>query len=280
MSIHDKGIIVYLNISTWTARKFDPKVTKAIEDRYYANNSGRYNKILIATEYMAKIQKIVSAVRKYHYDNTLPWLDNGGRLLPTANYFDYVKAIDVFNNQFIQEVRKFLAAYPDYVTEAQQRLNGMYSPDDYPPVSLLAEKFRLLLQKCPIPADFRVNLNDSEVESIREEYRQQLEHMTREANRELWLRLHTVIDHMLDKLSDADAKFKNSLVDNVSKLCDLVPKLNVSADPQLEGIVAEVRQKLAGLAPEELRINPGLRSQTALEAQRIMDKLQHYMPAA
>jgi hypothetical protein len=280
MSIHDKGMIVQLNISTWTARKFDPKVTKAIEDTYYANNSGRYNKILIATEYMSNIQKIVSAARKYHYDNTLPWLDNGGRLLPTANYFDYVMAMDVYNNKFIQEVRKFIAAYPDYVNEAQQRLNGMFCPEDYPPDFQLQEKFKLQVQKSPIPDDFRVNLNADEVENIREEYQQQMQELTRDANLELWQRLQKVLDHMLEKLSDTDAKFKNSLVDNVSRLCDLLPKLNICSDSELTDIVDEVRGKLAGLAPEELRANPELRSQAANETKRIMNKLKHYMPAA
>ncbi|MCK9331644.1 MAG: hypothetical protein M0Q19_00535 [Candidatus Cloacimonetes bacterium] len=280
MNIHDKALLVQLNISTWSARKFDAEVTKAIEETYYANNSGRYNKILIATEHMAKIHKIVSAARKYHYENTLPWLDNGGRLLPTTNYFDYVMAMEVFSNKFFREVRKFITAYPDYVQEAQKRLNGMFCSDDYPPEYQLGEKFKMQIQKSPIPDDYRVKLNEDEIQSIREDYQQQLQELTRAANLELWQRLQKVLDHMLEKLSDADAKFKNSLVDNVSKICDLVPRLNISSDDQLRDIVDEVRQRLAGLAPASLRNNPELRTQAAQETQRIMAKLKHYMPAA
>ena len=107
-----------------------------------------------------------------------------------------------------------------------------------------------------------------------------MQELTRDANLELWQRLQKVLDHMLEKLSDTDAKFKNSLVDNVSRLCDLLPKLNICSDSELTDIVDEVRGKLAGLAPEELRANPELRSQAANETKRIMNKLKHYMPAA
>src|SRR5690554_1217161 len=127
MSIQSKGMIVYLNISNWTARKFDPRITKEVEDNYNAINSGRYNKILIATEYLGNIQKIVSSARKYHYENTLPWYDNGGRLLPAANYFDYVNKMDGFRSLFEREVAKFIQMYPDYKAEARNRLNGMFS---------------------------------------------------------------------------------------------------------------------------------------------------------
>jgi hypothetical protein len=280
MKIQDKGMIAYLNISTWTARKFDPRVTREIEASYAASNSGRYNKILIATEYLANIQKIASAARKYHYENTLPWFDNGGRLLPAANYFVYVQKIDEYRNEFVREVDKFLALYPGYKEEARSRLNGMFAGEDYPEPDALKGKYRLGIQLHPIPDadDFRVTLNEEDVEAIREAYRQQLENSVAEANKELWSGLYEVVGHMLERLSTADARFKNSLVENVRDICELMPRLNVSGDEQLNAMVAEVQETLAGLSPDALRRNAELRGQTATQARRIMDKMQHYQP--
>lgn len=280
MKIQHKGMIAYLNISTWTARKFDARVTREIEASYAASNTGRYNKILIATEYLANIQKIASAARKYHYENTLPWFDNGGRMLPAANYFSYVQKIDELRNEFTQEVYKFLNLYPGYKDEAQTRLNGMFAEEDYPDPDKLTGKYSLAIQLQPIPDadDFRVSLNEEDVEAIREAYRLQLEKSIGEANKELWSRLYEVVGHMLERLSSADAKFKNSLVENVRDLCALMPKLNITEDEHLNAIVAEVQQTLARLSPDALRKNAELRGQTASQARKILDKMQHYIP--
>lgn len=280
MKIQHKGMIAYLNISTWTARKFDARVTREIEASYAASNSGRYNKILIATEYLANIQKIASAARKYHYENTLPWFDNGGRMLPAANYFGYVQKIDEFRNEYFQEVSKFLNLYPGYKDEARQRLNGMFAEEDYPELDQLKGKYGMAIQLQPIPDadDFRVSLNEDDVEAIRDAYRQQLEKSMAEANKELWERLYEVVGHLLERLATADAKFKNSLVENIRELCELMPKLNITDDENLNAMVAEVQQTLAGLSPDALRKNPDLRGQAASQARKILDKMQHYVP--
>jgi len=280
MKIQHKGMIAYLNISTWTARKFDARITREIEASYAASNSGRYNKILIATEYLANIQKIASAARKYHYENTLPWFDNGGRMLPAANYFGYVQKIDEFRNEYFQEVTKFLNLYPGYKDEARQRLNGMFAEEDYPDLEQLKGKYGLAIQLQPIPDadDFRVSLNEDDVEAIRDAYRLQLEKSMAEANKELWERLYEVVGHLLERLATADSKFKNSLVENIRELCELMPKLNISDDEHLNAVVAEVQQTLARLSPDDLRKNQELRGHAAAQARKILDKMQHYVP--
>ncbi|MDA3813714.1 MAG: hypothetical protein PF570_05610, partial [Candidatus Cloacimonetes bacterium] len=112
MSLNDKAMLVYLNISIWTARKYDKKISTEVENKYGADEAGRYNKILIAKKNLSNIQKIISSARAFHYENTLPWSDNGGRLLPSANYFGYVKAIQCFKDDFEREVINFLRVYP------------------------------------------------------------------------------------------------------------------------------------------------------------------------
>ena len=107
-----KKMLVYLNISFWAARKYDRKISQEIENQYNADDAGRYNKILIAKEHLANIQKIISAARTFHYENTLPWSDNGGRLLPSTNYFAYVKAIQCYKDDFEREVSNFIRVYP------------------------------------------------------------------------------------------------------------------------------------------------------------------------
>jgi len=282
MSLNEKAMLVHLNISFWTARKYDRKISREIELQYNADEAGRYNKILIANEYLANIRKMISAARTFHYENTLPWNDNGGRLLPAANYFNYVKAMQNLQADFDRETANFIRVYPDLKNEAKLRLNGMFDEEDYPDISTLRTKYAFSSQVTPVPEadDFRVKLNDSEVDSIKQSIERQVQNSTREAMNDLWNRLYRVVNHMAERLADPENKFKNSLVDNIVDLCDLLPRLNITSDPKLEKALLEVRQKLTAYDSQTLRDSNDIRSQTALEAQKILDKMKHYLPAA
>ncbi len=278
MAIQDKAMLVHLNISTWTARKFDPKVTKEIEDNYNANDSGRYNKILIAGEHLAKIQKIASAARVYHYEHTLAWNDNGGRLLSADIYFDYVSAMDKFQNELTTQVSRFINMYPTYIEEAKSRLKGMFSEEDYPSLEDLRQKYKFTVSFNPVPdaQDLRIQLNQLEKESIRQSIMEQVDNSTKTAMTDIWNRLHGVVEHMIERLSDADNKFKNSLVDNIKELCEILPKLNVAGDERLTEAIKEINDKLANLEPDNLRKDKQLRSQAVTHAKEILEKMKHY----
>ncbi|MDP8267515.1 MAG: hypothetical protein P9L97_02185 [Candidatus Tenebribacter davisii] len=282
MSLNEKAMLVYLNIGFWTARKYDKKISQEIEAQYNTDDAGRYNKILIAKEHLANIQKTISAARTFHYDNTLPWSDQGGRLLPSANYFNYVKSIQSFKDDFEREVTNFLKVYPSLKDEAKQRLNGMFDEEDYPDAATLETKFAIKSMILPVPEadDFRVNLTDDEVDSIRTSIREQVQDSTQAGMKDLWQRLFKVVDHMVERLSDPDNKFKNTLVENITDLCDLLPKLNITADPELNDAVEEIKAKLTVNDSQTLRDNDVARSNTAAEAQKIMNKMRHYQTAA
>lgn len=278
MFLTENTMLIYLNISTWTARKYDKKISREIEDQYHADDAGRYNKILIAKEHLSNIQKIISATRTFHYDNTLPWSDNGGRLLPSANYFNYVRSIQCFKDDFEREVTNFIRVYPNLKLEARQKLKAMFEEEDYPDLGILRTKYSFSTQVSPVPVanDFRVNLNDEEIESIKTSIEKQVQDSTEAAMNDLWKRLFKVVGHMSERLKDPDNKFKNSLVDNIEDLCELLPKLNITGDPELNAAVDEIQSKLTMNNPQTLRENSMVRNRTAQAAQKILNKMRHY----
>jgi hypothetical protein len=76
----------------WSARKHDPEASEEIAQRHGAKpDAGRYHKVLLPKAALAEIQKIVSEARQEHYFMTLPWDDNGYRVLPAAAYMDHTE---------------------------------------------------------------------------------------------------------------------------------------------------------------------------------------------
>jgi len=276
--ISDKAMIVILNIRTWSARKYDRDISKEIEAIHESGDAGRYNKLLIERDAVNRIVKMASEARNYHYENTLPWLDTGGRLLPATNYFNYMEKIRLLKDEFEKEVTDFLDTYLELKEEAQDRLNDMYHEDDYPSIEKLSAKYSFKTQIMPVPTadDFRVNLNEEEIEVIKESIEEQLRKSTAMAMQDLWKRLFEVVQHMVERLSKQKNKFKDSLVGNITEICDILPKLNVTDDLALNAAAAQIKERLTVYDPQTLRDNKEARSETAIEAQKILDKMKDY----
>jgi hypothetical protein len=69
---------------------------------------------------------------------------------------------------------------------------------------------------------------------------------------------------------------RDSVVTNVVKFVEILPKLNVTGDPELERLAAEVRTSLV-VDPQELRKSESVRADTARAAAAIADHVAGYM---
>ena len=70
--------------------------------------------------------------------------------------------------------------------------------------------------------------------------------------------------------------FRDSVVTNLVKLVDVLPKLNVTGDPELERLAAQVRASLL-VDPQELRKSEAIRNETAKTASAICDRMAAFM---
>lgn len=278
--LHEKAMLVKLNISQWSGRIKDKKITKETNAFYgAAENSGHYSKIIISKSAIKPIQQAVNEARKFHYENTLPWGDNGERLLPSKNYLDYTRQLREHNALFDTQVKNFLEVYPELIVDAEYKLNKMFNPADYPDVYQLRQRFSFTTEINPVPSgeDFRVNLAQAEQEDIRK----QIEHQTRRAQaramEDLWNRLYDVVSKMADRLSESDAVFRDSLVGNVQSLVQLLPKLNVTEDPDLEKLTREVERRLCRYTPADLRKNEAAKTEAYHDASAIVEFMGAYM---
>ena len=99
-SLSSRAMLCSLSISMWSARKHDPEASEEIAQRHGAQaDAGRYHKVLLPKEALAEIHKIVSEARQEHYFMTLPWDDNGYRVLPAAAYMDHAEKMRALSNR-------------------------------------------------------------------------------------------------------------------------------------------------------------------------------------
>lgn len=280
-SIHTRAMLVSLRLSAWTARKYDKRISNEVNSAHGAtSDAGRFNKMLLpgdCASYKALMQ-LVGSIRTEHYQNSLSWSDEGWRLLPTANYQQYAAFTRKKRAEFETLLEEFLSEYPHLREQAKVRLNGMYKDEDYPTVSQIRSKFGFYLDYSPLPAqgDFRVDLPSDEVARIEQSVTDRLSKATDEAMRDCWKRLADCVKHIHEKTVNPDSIFRDSLIYNARELCDMLSRLNVTGNTDLEGFRAEVESYLVANEPDTLRENDTVRDDTATLAEDIMARMSAF----
>jgi len=277
-----------LSISVWSARKHDPDASEEIAMRHGAQaDAGRYHKVLLPKKALADLQKIVSDARQEHYFITLPWDDNGYRVLPAAVYMDHTRKMHAHAERFSIAVEDLSRQFRSLVDQARSRLGGLFREEDYPLPDELRSKFSFETKVMPLPdaGDFRVALGDEEKQRIKRQITAAVEASLQVGSRELWQRLYEAVQHMADRLAaykvtdeGVEHPFRDTVVTNLVKLTDVLPKLNVTNDPELERLSDQVRASLL-VDPKELRQSDSVRSDTAKAAADMASRMAGYMAA-
>ncbi len=149
----------------------------------------------------------------------------------------------------------------------------------------LQSKFSFETKVRPLPdeGDFRVSLGDEEKARIKRQITATVEASLQVASRELWQRLYEAVAHLGERLraykvtdDGVEHPFRNSIVTNLMKLVDVLPKLNITRDFELDRLTEEVRASLL-IDPQALRESESVRTDTAKAAAAIAEQMAGYM---
>ena len=276
-SIHSRAMLVALRISSWTAQKFDKRISGEVADKYAVeSDAGRYNKHLMpkwATAYHT-LMGLLGEVRTKGYLMTLAWDDEGWRVLPVANYFAFTAWFRDAKVRYEAALAEFLAGYVDLVGEITAKRSKMVEGGDYPPVSEVARRFGLSVDFKPIPSggDFRVALADDEIRSIAASTEQRVKAAWEGAKIDAVQRLYKAAAHMHERLANPNGIFRDTLVEGTRELCEVMARLNPDGDPVIDGF----REQLEALTihdPATLREDTFTRESVAQQAADIMSSM-------
>jgi hypothetical protein len=193
--------------------------------------------------------------------------------LTVKAYPKYDQGIQEFERQFNDEVALFITNYPALKFEAQTLANGLYRESDYPAAASIASKFGFKVVYSPMVQadDFRLEVRGAD--GIRRDIKARGVQAQEGAMSDLWGRLYGAVNKMVERLSDPSNIFRDSLVENLTDLCDLLPALNFKNDSDLAALGESVRAKLTVTDPETLRTDSKKRSQVAVEAAKLLSQI-------
>lgn len=278
--LNERAMLVSCKISVWPAAKTDKKVSAkvAADHAVTERRAGKYRKNCInvdAPEFVA-VKKAAGELKTAHYRLTLPWHDDGVRILPSLAHPEYAATMRNLRATFDDRVAEFVAAYPQLVADARVELNGLFCEEDYP--EDIAAKFGASVRFAPLPAatDFRAAVDGAD--EIRAQIEEGVADAVAAAMRDPYQRLFDAISRMVNRLGDPKAVFHDTLVSNVADLVAILPALNITDDAQLESLRRDAARLLGGIgSAQQLRDDPVARASAAQEAAAIERAMAAFM---
>jgi len=277
------AMLVDLNIAIYSGRKQDKTTQDEVTS---AKGSGSkkaasvYKNLFAECKELDAVTKFQARARAEHYRLTLPWSDQGTRLLPTAALMEYQKVMNRHRAEFSRLVDEFLDKYDTLVAAAAFQLGSLFDRGEYLTREQVARRFRMDSSFTPLPTsgDFRLDIENSVQRELIEQYEQRMENQLATANQDSWTRLHDALYRLSDRLSvdeDEDGnvkkrKFHDTMVTGAVELCELLTVMNVTKDPALEKARRRLEDLLSGVTPKELREEDSTRVLTKQKVDEIL----------
>lgn len=290
MKISERAMIAKLSIKSWGGSVVDHEVTEEVSHQHKASlkGAGRYSKTLVAGHFKKPLNSAISKARQTHLALTLPWGDDGARILAANGYLHYDAQMLKRRQDFERQVDLFCKGVDLYKQEAEQRLGDMYDPSDYPNEKDLREMYSMSvdIENVSEAGDFRAELPEDAVKAIVDgiEHRNKVK-MTNAMN-DVFKRVESVAAKMSKSLkeykpatSDSPAEniFKDTLVTNIKDQADLLDALNITGDERISKIKDELLEGLVEHSPEILRSDKDARRETQAKADAILKKVRSFM---
>jgi hypothetical protein len=274
MSIKDHALLVSLNVGKPQLTAKDAKATFDAELANNASGAGQYRKDLYPKSLVAPILAVESAARAYIENTTYPW-NRGENLLPVTRFMEFTDRIGKYQIEFDQAVTAFLNNWTGVMAQAQTQQGDLFDVSTYPDVSDLRSDFRFRIAYRPVTdaGDFRVQLQEDDLNTVRAAVEEQVRESTNEMLRAPLERLRSVVarlhevagktDRVVDGAKGVQVKapiFRDSVVENISEEIAL---LHDFADMLPDTHVALAKQVADALPhPQQLRDDPTKRAET------------------
>jgi hypothetical protein len=288
-TLKKKALMVRLTTKNLNRNKADKDLAVIVHEQKKVGDATtvRVSKSIFPKERTDKFMKVSAECKNYFYEVTSPWDDRGWRLLAVDIFKPFIKKIKAYTTEYKAEVFDFIDAFEIGIEEmkADTVLGGAFKQTDYKKWfnrdgsvnrEELLRNFKLEVEFDEVTTgnDLAASLTDSDKELLAQEIKANATRKFASAQKDIAIRLHKVISKMHERLSVTDQTFRDTLVENVEDLCDIIPCLNIANDPALDKLAKEAKATLCKFDPQTLRDDDVKRKEISDAADKLADNLK------
>lgn len=280
-TLQSSAMILRLSISMYTGRKADKKTREeVVADKGAAAKSAAsvYKSLFAGDADLEAINTFQAKARREVAFMTVPWTDSGDRLVSTRNYFEVADRLSALRNEFNALVDKFVSGYATKVSNAAFALGDLFDRTEYPDPQEIAHKFAFSYSFEPVPDsnDFRVDLQNEALQTLREQYQQAAQQRLNIAMGDVWSRVMDEVTRLRDKLIVPEEgkrpRIFESSFDGFKELVGSLEALNIVNDPQLEEARVQLKNALEPVDITSIRESDEMRDAVRNKMQAVLDK--------
>lgn len=306
IGIASAAMIGSLNISVWEARKLDRNTQAEV----LANKGAKSRRAATVSKHLFSecpaleaIKTLRGEARVWFNNATLPWDDNGGRLITTAQYMRVIDQAGKYEQRFNHLIETFKNVYQTEISKQAFEMGALFDRSEYPPANEVQSKFRFGLSVSPVPlaGDFRVDVGNEAAAQLKAQYEKAMEQRVAGAVSDTWQRVKAQVEWVHERMTavlehDPDAveeipttdengtvvrvdikkkrrpKLYDSMLEQGLELCQLLKDLNVTNDPRLEAARRDLEAALTRVDLDSLKESTELQRATKSAMQDILDK--------
>jgi len=240
------------------------------------------SKDIVDSEEYGTVTSLAGEARGWIRKRSLPSPLKRGTFLIPLGLVDVVNTyLDEIESRYNSKAESFLAVYPQKVQEAKSRLRGQFDERNYPTVDQMRSAF--WLERSFL--DFGVPSEQKIGRTLWEQEKQRAEKLWSASVDEIQDALRTsfraLVGHMAERLeSKPDGKrkiFKNTAIEKITEFVELFKARNITDDAELEGLVVQARNVLAGKQPDDIRKSDVIRGEIAGEMARVTTVLDQLL---
>lgn len=196
------------------------------------------------------ITKLQTAVRQHINDVlTLPWDNNGNRLLPMGLYEEFIGYWSEQKIEYDELLKQFKEDIPVMVTKAQNNMKALYDPNDYPDpdcemsINNFMARFKFDHSFSPVPeaGHFIVDVGEQAIEDMKSEI-VKINRDRMELGRDsLWAKGYDILKQWQDMPNKQVVK-ETTVHTHALNLINMIDKANMTGDSNLKALRYDLQE--------------------------------------
>jgi len=286
--LNEKALLVQLKTGRPRTSRRDKTAEEYIQREFGDDSLTARSRIFKSKDNpINRLLQQISAIYKWHFDNTWASGDKGDRILSVMHLDEYRRNI----NEMIEELNRTKAqVLPHYESCVQMDINqrteyartvgkaSVVSRDDYPSAGEFDDRTFVGLRLLPLPDrdHFLFDLDENDLAGI-ESYIGEIEQAVRISTVKRLLEPTAALINKISKSTDETKRFHNSLVTNISDAVEAFKQVGVDDDPALAAVVRELDQVVKSHSADELRESDNARVEARAKLEAVASKMSAFL---
>jgi len=273
INIFDLGTLLQFETHSWQARKGIPQAIKERMTKETDWVSGY--KRLIKKERLQGINSVITSVRNYVWDISLPFPIKSVNFVSNQITEEADIKLRAYMKMLKKEVDLFAKDYDKWINESEKALkkDGLFNKEDFP----MNVRNRYLIEwrwfDMTIPSgitDEMYKIESDRIQTMMDETRHNCIIAMREGFGELVTHL---ADTMNGKASGEKRRVRPESLEKFNNFFDTFKYKNIFCDSQLQNMVTKAKDLLADITPKDLRNDQSLSKLISQELNGIKEEI-------